>query len=150
MERSELAEREDHARGALRYIEREFPRLHECLSGDLQLFSAGFGGGDGACTHPGLMSRDWLGYWGGPAFRASDVPDGFIAAGVKNSGGSECLFAMWRKDGRSFWFQDQYVNFHGGSASLDGTRGRLDAALARWVSSSGDVVLSGERDMGDL
>jgi hypothetical protein len=150
MDRSELPERERHARGAQEYIEREFPRLHERLPTDLPLFSSGFGAGDGVCTHPELMSRDWLAYWGGPAFRAASVPDGFVAAGIKNSGGSEYVFAMWRHGGRVLWFQDQYVNFHGGAASQDRTRARLDAALARWDSSSGDVVVSGDQDTGEL
>lgn len=148
MERDELANREHHANGALSYIAREFPRLHERLPEGMKLFSHGFGRGDGACSHPERMASDWLDYWGGGAFRDSTVPDGFVAAGVKNSGGSEYLFAMWRQGGRSFWFQDQYVNFHGGEASQERTRARLGAALAAWESSTDDVIMSGDHAGG--
>jgi hypothetical protein len=69
---------------------------------------------------------------------------------------------MWVRDGRRFWFYDQYVLIHdAGCSSVERTRERLDEAFEQWESCNQDVIYSGpwgwfdpqtcrfERDRGD-
>ena len=143
---AELAEQLERAIAALRYIHREFPAIPPRLPSELRLFSRGFGRGDGACTHPDLLDDSWLLYWGGTSFAAADVPEGFAAAGIKNGGGSEYVFVMWRRGGRTLWFQDQFANLQAGSYQ-DATRTRLAALFRRWDETTADILQSGTHDL---
>ena len=63
---------------------------------------------------------------------------------MQNRGGSEYLFLMWFRNGRRFWFYDQYVVFVAQSEAFpESTRQRFDLAFQRWESATGDVVFSG-------
>lgn len=123
------------------FLRQKFPAVVPYFPAATAPFSRGFGSGDGCSTHPALVDERWMTHRGGGAFeeaRAS-IPDGFFAAGVKNAGGSEYVFAMWKRDGRLFWFQQQYVNFHVGEA-YEVVGAALAAALARWDAGRGDVL----------
>jgi hypothetical protein len=148
MDVDETAEGERHARGAVAYICAQFPELAALLPDRFGLFSRGFSVGDGVSTHPDAVDRSWLSYWGGaPFLKDPAVPEDFFAAGIKNAGGSEYLFAMWRIGGRRFWFMDQYVVFQSdaGNVSQANTRARFQRVLAAWREESGSAAWSGDR-----
>ncbi len=143
-----LPGREKLVAGAIAYLRTELPELVDVLPPEAQPFSRGFGQGDGLATHPNLVSTSWLTFRGGQAFLCDQsVPDGFMAVGVKNAGDSENAFAMWRKGGRRFWFQDRYVDLMvRGGCRIKQVRNRFLETLRRWETTSGDVAQSGDTD----
>lgn len=139
------ADARHRATRSLAYVAQEFPSILARVA-EMPLFSYGFSRGDGACTHPPLLHDSWLLCWGARPFVRAPLPDGFTALATRNGGGSEYVVVMWHRNGRRFWFHDQYVNFHGGDASQERTRQRLAAALARWDSGLRDVLQCGDSD----
>lgn len=136
-------EADETGRGAAAeaFLRRKFPAVLAYFPAATAPFSRGFGAGDGCSTHPALVQTGWMTRRGGGAFEAAraSIPEGFFAAGVKNAGGSEYVFAMWKRGGRLFWFQQQYVNFHVGEA-YEAVRASLAAALEQWDAGRGDVL----------
>jgi hypothetical protein len=142
-----LKERKGFALGSLDYIRQEFPALADRTPAKLKPFSRGFGVGDGMATHPAVVKDDWLYYRGGEAFALDEgVSDGFHCFGLKNAGGSEYVFAMWRRGRRRFWFQAQYVNFHVGNY-YEEVREQIAHALRLWDAGRMLVAFCGSTDI---
>jgi hypothetical protein len=102
-----LNDRSHLAISSLDWIARHWPALVDQVPPESRLFSLGYGVGDGCCTHPGWALPEWFRSDGGRRFAVALVPDGFFACGVQNRGTNECVFALWRRGPRRFWFYDR-------------------------------------------
>lgn len=132
----------------MKYITSNWPQIEPYIPNDIDGFDHGFGIGTGLCTLPELIGERWISSIGSKKFKEAIVPEGFYCVGIQNRGTSEYFFMMWNKGGRKFWFYDQYVVFVGDGfpASQKRTSERINIALKRWESSSGDILYSGIED----
>ncbi len=132
----------------MKYITANWPQTEPYIPDDIERFDHGFGIGTGICTRPELIKERWISSIGSKKFKEAAVPEGFHCVGIQNRGTSEYLFMMWYKNGRKFWFYDQYVVFVGDGfpASQKRTRERIKIALKRWEETNGDVIYSGIED----
>lgn len=128
------------------YIYLHVPQITNYIPTNLEPFDFGFGIGTGACTEPRLIDVMWIGSDGYRAFANAELPKYFYCVGIQNKGTSECLFVMWFKDGRKFWFYDPFVDGDGLQASIERTGNRLNLALERWEESHYDVLYDGISD----
>ena len=99
----------------------------------------------GLCSHPDVIDRWWVHSRGGKRFiQSSYPPESFFWAGVQDRGGSEYLFLMWHREGRRYWFYDQYlVTCATTEASIERTATRITTTLDRWQMTNADVIYSG-------
>lgn len=130
------------------YILSNWPQIKPYITEEIKQFDQGFGRGTGLCTQPELIGERWISSIGARKFKEADVPEGFHCVGIQNRGTSEYLFMIWHKNGRKFWFYDQYVVFVGDGfpASQKRTSERINIALKRWENTNGDVIYSGIED----
>ena len=139
---------EARANHVMKYITSNWPQIKPYIPDNCQMFDHGFGKGTGLCTHQELIGARWVSSIGYKSFKEAVLPEGFHCLGIQNRGSSEYLFIMWYKNGRKFWFYDQYVVFMGEGfpASKKRTSERINKAFNQWESSSGDVLYSGIED----
>jgi len=132
----------------MRYISSNWPQIEPYIPAETRQFDHGFGRGTGLCTQPELIGERWISSIGSKKFKEAAVPEGFHCVGIQNRGTSEYFFMMWHKNGRKFWFYDQYVVFVGDGfpASQKRTRERIKIVLKRWEETNGDVIYSGIED----
>ena len=131
----------------MNYVYTHWPQIMPYVPNDLMLFDHGFGRGTGLCSSPELIDEEWITSYGSKYFAGAALPEGFHCIGIQNRGGSEYVFIMWMKNGRKFWFYDQYVVFVCDSqASQKRTGERIDKALERWETTDHDVLYSGIYD----
>ena len=131
----------------MKFIKSIWPQLTPYTPDDILMFDHGFGRGTGLCTDPELIGDRWVSSAGYKSFKEAVLPEGFHCLGIQNRGGSEYLFVMWVKNGRKFWFYDQYVVFMGKTdVSVIRTKERIGKVLVRWENSYCDVLYSGVED----
>lgn len=132
----------------MKYINKQWPQVAPQIPDKIMLFDHGFGRGTGICTTPGIIEDDWITSYGSTVFTDATVPESFFCLGIQNRGGSEYLFIMWVRNGRRFWFYDQYVVYvgEGFPASVKRTSERIDRAFERWDKTDGNVLYSGIGD----
>jgi hypothetical protein len=133
----------------MKYIISNWPQIKPYIPDEIRQFDHGFGKGTGLCTQPELIGERWISSVGAKKFKEANVPEGFHCVGIQNRGTSEYLFIMWYKDGRKFWFYDQYVVFVGAGfpASQKRTKERIKSAFQLWKSTEEDVLYSGIEDL---
>ncbi len=137
----EIATRVAHV---MNFVYTQWPQIMPYIPDNLMLFDHGFGHGTGLCSNPELIDDEWITSYGLTPFSEVALPEGFQCIGIQNRGGSEYVFIMWVKNGRKFWFYDQYVVFVCDSqASKKRTSNRIDNALERWETTGNDVLYSG-------
>ncbi len=126
---------------ALQYIKREWPQLIPYIPEESDPFDPGFGIGTGICIYKELIGERLMTSIGYKESAKTFYPEGFHCIGIQNRGSSEYLFVMWCREGRKFWFYDQYVVFVHESASVsqDQTSKRLNIALEKWEKAESDV-----------
>jgi hypothetical protein len=127
------------------FIYKHWRRIFDYAPDSIYIFNLAPGRIEGLCTHLDNIDYSWIHSRGGKSFKDADVPESFFWVGIQNRGGSEYLFLMWNRDGRKFWFYDQYVVFMPGrpDTTKKNTRIKLDFALKKWDSSKDDVIFSG-------
>ena len=141
---NEIATRVAHV---MNFVYTQWPQIMPYIPNDLRLFDHGFGCGTGLCSNPELIDDKWITSYGSTPFSEATLPEGFQCIGIQNRGGSEYVFIMWVKNGRKFWFYDQYVVFVCESqASKKRTSKRINKALERWETTVHDVLYSGIDD----
>jgi len=142
---NEIATRVAHV---MNFVYTQWPQIMPYISDDHMLFDHGFGRGTGLCSNPELIDDEWITSYGSKSFTETNLPEGFQCIGIQNRGGSEYVFIMWFKNGRKFWFYDQYVVLvgEGFPASKERTSKRIDKALEHWETTDHDVLYSGIDD----
>ena len=130
----------------MNYIYEHWPQVRSYVPADAVPLQRGFNKGDGLCTHPELVDEFWVHSRGGKRFVIETIPpDSFFWVGAQDRGGSEYFYLMWFRDGRRFWFYDQYIAgyvLRDPPSSPERTRARLDQALKQWETTDGDVIYS--------
>lgn len=133
------------------FIREHWPMVRERIPGELWYVALGQGPRriDVFHTHQDVFLPEWVTTGeGGPAFAsATDVPDGFAAAGIYSTD-FERLFVMWARGGRRFHFR---LTYYAAELGLDQdlyalTRKRLVAALEKWDATRDAWVIHGGDD----
>jgi len=132
----------------MRFIFNNWPFLKPLVPESALPFNKGFGIGEGLCTHPGISDKLWFRSDGFHQFSEAEIVPQFMCIGCQNRGGSEYFFMMWHRDGRKYWFYDQYAVLVGSGfpASVERTEERLLASLKRWDNTTENVLFSGVSD----
>ncbi len=143
-----MSEHDDHAKRARSFIVSRWPQIlpHIPQEAAYCRLRLPVGPAHGLCTHPSAIDVWWVHSRGGKRFSLADSvpPDAFFWVGIQDRGGSEYLSLIWFREGRRFWFYDQYLVYVATSeASVERTRSRIEAALGRWHGTRGDVIYSG-------
>jgi hypothetical protein len=119
-----------------------FPQLMERVP--LCPFHLKFGNTEMFATHDIPELSKWIYSEGFPRFiRHPALPDGFFAYGISSRAVAEYLLAMWKKDGRYYWFYDRYVLYiiKDDPSSIARTRENLDKTLRLWDEGKTYVIL---------
>lgn len=128
----------------LNFIYKHWPVVQPYVPKEVIPVCRGFGQSDGICSHPNLASDSWVHSRGCEQFvLEATPPDAFFWMGLQDRLSSEYFFLMWYRNHRRFWFYDQYLSVASNYSSPEKTLEFLNAALERWISTTGDVIYSG-------
>ena len=124
--------REERARNALSWINRNCPSVAGMIPENAELFSLEGTGVDGVCTHPNVVTVDLI----ADPLDFDDtrgIPDGFFLAAIDEHTNTESLVVAWMASGRKFWFRDRYLVVVANTGdSVEKTNTKFAKAVETW------------------